>query len=118
MNNFDFLKYLLFDATVNEPMEEYVDICGDDAPVTSYPPICIEKETPGRGSKCSTSSSSSDSGSSSSGLYYIFCFYCTFFIKMLVIGRVNYIPYTLLSIIPLPFILGSLFFASSQNSKS
>jgi hypothetical protein len=51
---------------VNEPMEEYVDICGDDAPVTSYPPICIEKETPGRGSKCSTSSSSSDSGSSSS----------------------------------------------------
>ncbi|KAJ4790538.1 Transcription factor GTE8 [Rhynchospora pubera] len=51
---------------VNEPMEEDVDICGDDAPVTSYPPICIEKETQGRGSKCSTSSSSSDSGSSSS----------------------------------------------------
>lgn len=62
-------------------MEEDVDICGDDAPATSYPPICIEKETQGRGSKCSISSSSSDSGSSSSGVYYIFCFYCTFLLK-------------------------------------
>jgi hypothetical protein len=52
-------------------VEEDVDVCGDDAPVTSYPPICIEKETQGRSSKCSNSSSSSDSGSSSSGVYYL-----------------------------------------------
>ncbi|KAG9446644.1 hypothetical protein H6P81_012772 [Aristolochia fimbriata] len=49
----------------NEPADEDVDIGGNDLPVSSYPPVEIEKDTVVR--KCSSSSSSSsDSGSSSS----------------------------------------------------
>ncbi|XP_068657144.1 transcription factor GTE10-like isoform X2 [Aristolochia californica] len=49
----------------NEPADEDVDIGGNDLPVSSYPPVEIEKDTALR--KCSSSSSSSsDSGSSSS----------------------------------------------------
>ncbi|KAI3901879.1 hypothetical protein MKW92_037403 [Papaver armeniacum] len=52
---------------VNEPVEEEIDIGGNDPPVSSYPPIEIKKDTAHRNSKCSSSSSSSsDSGSSSS----------------------------------------------------
>ncbi|KAK1271033.1 Transcription factor GTE10 [Acorus gramineus] len=53
----------------NEPADEDVDIVGNDPPISSYPPVEIEKDTARRSSKCSSSSSSSsDSGSSSSGL--------------------------------------------------
>ncbi|ONK71144.1 uncharacterized protein A4U43_C04F5160 [Asparagus officinalis] len=52
---------------VSEPADEDVDIGGDDLPISSYPPVEIQKDTAPRSSKCSTSSSScSDSGSSSS----------------------------------------------------
>ncbi|KAK9069297.1 hypothetical protein SSX86_013413 [Deinandra increscens subsp. villosa] len=55
---------------VNDVNEEDIDIGGDDMPITSFPPVEIEKDTGVRDSKCSSSSSSSsDSGSSSSGLY-------------------------------------------------
>ncbi|XP_077229903.1 transcription factor GTE10-like isoform X2 [Tasmannia lanceolata] len=48
----------------NDPADEDVDIVGNDPPVSSYPPVEIEKDTT---RKCSSSSSSSsDSGSSSS----------------------------------------------------
>ncbi|KAI4343640.1 hypothetical protein L6164_010968 [Bauhinia variegata] len=52
----------------NDPVEEDVDIVGgNDPPVSSYPPVEIEKDGANRNSKCSSSSSSSsDSGSSSS----------------------------------------------------
>ncbi|XP_043723847.1 transcription factor GTE9-like [Telopea speciosissima] len=51
----------------NEPVDEDVDIGGNDPPVSSYPPVEIEKDTALRNSKCSSSnSSSSESGSSSS----------------------------------------------------
>ncbi|KAJ8466641.1 hypothetical protein OPV22_029193 [Ensete ventricosum] len=51
----------------NEPAEEDVDIVGNDPPVSSYPPVVIEKDAMLRSGKCSSSnSSSSDSGSSSS----------------------------------------------------
>ncbi|KAI3763208.1 hypothetical protein L1987_53661 [Smallanthus sonchifolius] len=51
---------------VNDVNEEDVDI-GDDPPITSFPPVEIEKDTIVKNSKCSSSSSSSsDSGSSSS----------------------------------------------------
>ncbi|XP_017700225.2 transcription factor GTE9-like isoform X2 [Phoenix dactylifera] len=51
----------------NEPADEDVDIGGNDPPISSYPPVVIEKDTALRSSKCSSSnSSSSDSGSSSS----------------------------------------------------
>ncbi|KAJ8642713.1 hypothetical protein MRB53_004461 [Persea americana] len=51
----------------NDLAEEDVDIGGNDPPVSSYPPIEIEKDTVHRSTKCSSSSnSSSDSGSSSS----------------------------------------------------
>ncbi|ERN06807.1 transcription factor GTE9 [Amborella trichopoda] len=51
----------------NDPVDEDVDIGGNDPPVSSYPPVEIEKDAAPRGSKCSSSStSSSDSGSSSS----------------------------------------------------
>ncbi|KVH98136.1 Bromodomain-containing protein [Cynara cardunculus var. scolymus] len=53
----------------NDANEEDVDIGGNDLPISSFPPIEIEKDTAVRNSKCSSSSSSSsDSGSSSSGL--------------------------------------------------
>lgn len=52
----------------NDPVDEDVDIVGgNDPPVSSYPPVEIEKDAANRNSKCSSSSSSSsDSGSSSS----------------------------------------------------
>nr|XP_029122816.1 transcription factor GTE9 isoform X2 [Elaeis guineensis] len=51
----------------NEPADEDVDIGGNDPPISSYPPVVIEKDTAFRNNKCSSSSSSSsDSGSSSS----------------------------------------------------
>ncbi|KAG1363392.1 transcription factor GTE9 [Cocos nucifera] len=51
----------------NEPADEDLDIGGNDPPISSYPPVVIEKDTALRISKCSSSSSSSsDSGSSSS----------------------------------------------------
>ncbi|KAM1739690.1 hypothetical protein ACFX11_015368 [Malus domestica] len=52
----------------NDPIDEDVDILGgNDAPVSSFPPVQIEKDAAHRNSKCSSaSSSSSDSGSSSS----------------------------------------------------
>ncbi|KAL4036386.1 hypothetical protein IC575_005122 [Cucumis melo] len=52
----------------NDPIDEDVDILGgNDPPVSSYPPIEIEKDAVRRDSKCSnSSSSSSESGSSSS----------------------------------------------------
>lgn len=56
----------------NDPIDEDVDIVGgNDPPVSSYPPIEIEKDAVRRDSKCSnSSSSSSESGSSSSGWCY------------------------------------------------
>ncbi|KAI3802539.1 hypothetical protein L1987_30673 [Smallanthus sonchifolius] len=54
-------------VAVNDVNEEDVDIGGNDLPITSFPPVEIEKDTAVRNSKCSSSSSSSsDSGSSSS----------------------------------------------------
>ncbi|XP_020111446.1 transcription factor GTE9-like isoform X2 [Ananas comosus] len=53
--------------TSDEPIEEDVDICGHDAPVSSYPPVLVENDAQLSGSKeSSSSSSSSDSDSSSS----------------------------------------------------
>ncbi|KAI3512832.1 hypothetical protein L1887_20152 [Cichorium endivia] len=52
----------------NDGNEEDVDIGGDEIPISSFPPVEIEKDTGVRNSKCtSSSSSSSGSGSSSSG---------------------------------------------------
>lgn len=50
-------------------MDEDVDIVGgNDPPVSSHPPLKIEKDAACRNNECnSSSSSSSDSGSSSSG---------------------------------------------------
>jgi len=51
-------------------VDEDVDIGGNDPPISSYPPVDIEKDATHGGSKYSSSSSSSgDSGSSSSGLF-------------------------------------------------
>lgn len=52
----------------NDPGDEEVDIVGgNDAPISSFPPVEIEKDPAHRNSKCSSSSSSSsESGSSSS----------------------------------------------------
>lgn len=53
----------------NELVEEDVDIVGgNDPPISTYPPLEIEKDGNHRNSKCSSSSSSSsESGTSSSG---------------------------------------------------
>ncbi|XP_015165993.1 transcription factor GTE10-like isoform X2 [Solanum tuberosum] len=51
----------------NDPADEEVDIGGNDPPVSSFPPVEIEKDRARGSNKCSSSSSSSsDSGSSSS----------------------------------------------------
>ncbi|XP_020414790.1 transcription factor GTE10-like [Prunus persica] len=52
----------------NDPGDEEVDIVGGNgAPISSFPPVEIEKDPAHRNSKCSSSSSSSsESGSSSS----------------------------------------------------
>ncbi|KAJ8449604.1 hypothetical protein Cgig2_005626 [Carnegiea gigantea] len=51
----------------NDAADEDVDIGGNDHPVSSFPPVEIEKDTANKNSRCSSpSSSSSDSGSSSS----------------------------------------------------
>ncbi|PIA51339.1 hypothetical protein AQUCO_01100278v1 [Aquilegia coerulea] len=51
----------------NTIVDEDVDIGGNDPPVSSYPPVEIEKDGAHKKNKCtSSSSSSSDSGSSSS----------------------------------------------------
>ena len=62
----------------NDPVDEDVDIVGgNDPPVSSYPPVEIEKDAANRNSKCSSSSSSSsDSGSSSSGSCFCVLFIC------------------------------------------
>jgi len=54
---------------VNEQVEEDVDIVGgNDPPISTYPPLEIDKDGTNRNSKCtSSSSSSSESGTSSSG---------------------------------------------------
>ncbi|XP_058102190.1 transcription factor GTE10-like isoform X2 [Magnolia sinica] len=51
----------------NEPVDEDVDIVGNDPPVSSYPPVEIEKDTAHKTSKCSSSSSSSSDSDSDSG---------------------------------------------------
>ncbi|XP_058093848.1 transcription factor GTE8-like isoform X2 [Magnolia sinica] len=54
----------------NDPSNEDVDIGGNDPPVSSYPPLEIEKDTTLRSVKCNSSSHSSrdsDSDSGSSG---------------------------------------------------
>ncbi|KAM7483429.1 hypothetical protein LguiB_008012 [Lonicera macranthoides] len=51
----------------NDNLDEDVDIGGNDLPISSFPPVEIEKDTALRNVKCSSSSSSSsESGSSSS----------------------------------------------------
>lgn len=63
--------YLLV-YTGNDNLDEDVDIGGNDLPISSFPPVEIEKDTALRNIKCSSSSSSSsESGSSSSGSCYI-----------------------------------------------
>lgn len=50
----------------NDLGDEDVDIGGNEPPISSYPPVEIEKDTAHRSSKCISSGSSSDSDSSSS----------------------------------------------------
>ncbi|CAN6464198.1 unnamed protein product [Victoria cruziana] len=67
LNESGLSNYSLQPCKGNEPADEDVDIGGNDPPVSSYPPVEIEKDMVARGSKCSSSSSSSgDSASSSS----------------------------------------------------
>lgn len=59
---------MLLVSAVNDGNDEDIDIGGNDLPMSSFPPIEIEKDTAAQDSKCSSPSSSSDSESSSSGL--------------------------------------------------
>lgn len=47
----------------NDPVEEDIDIVGNEAPVSSYPPVEIEKDTEHRSSKCVLSRSFSGNSS-------------------------------------------------------
>ena len=47
----------------NELVEEDIDIVGNEAPVSSYPPVQIEKDTEHRSSKCILSGSFSGNSS-------------------------------------------------------
>lgn len=56
----------------NDAVDEDIDIGGIDHPISSFPPVEIEKDTANKNNRCSSpTSSSSDSGSSSSG--WSFC---------------------------------------------
>ncbi|KAL0014498.1 hypothetical protein SO802_001567 [Lithocarpus litseifolius] len=50
----------------NDPGDEDVDIGGNEPPISSCPPVEIEKDTAHRSSKCISAGSSGDSGSGSS----------------------------------------------------
>lgn len=50
----------------NDPGDEDVDIGGNEPPISSYPPVELEKDTAHRSSKCISAGSSGDSGSGSS----------------------------------------------------
>ncbi|CAK8541145.1 unnamed protein product [Lathyrus sativus] len=50
----------------DDPADEEVDICGIDSPVSSHPPVVIEKDTTYQTSKCSSSGSSDTDSSGSS----------------------------------------------------
>ncbi|KAI3970299.1 hypothetical protein MKX01_023946 [Papaver californicum] len=64
----------------NDPVDDDVDIGGNDPPASIYPPMEIDKDAAHKSSKCSSSGgSSSDSGSSSSGL----CLDLSFFFSVL-----------------------------------
>ena len=71
-------------ATVNDAVDEDIDIGGNDNPISSFPPVEIEKDTVNKNNRCSSpSSSSSDSGSSSTGWsfsqFFSFNFVVSFF---------------------------------------
>lgn len=56
----------------NDAVDEDVDIGGNDHPISSFPPVEIDKDTVNKSNRGgSPSSSSSDSGSSSSGWSFI-----------------------------------------------
>lgn len=105
-----FIQPFLFDSG-NDPVDEDVDIGGNDPPISSYPPVEIEKDTALKNTKrSSSSSSSSGSGSSSSGLCYsepsiIFLFVIKRIYHILSFGRLK------MSTIPQNggYILGNLF---------
>jgi len=69
----------------NDVIDEDVDIVGgNDAPVSCFPPVEIEKDAVHRNSKCSSSSSSgTESGSSSSGSRLCRSFSTFFFHKVI-----------------------------------
>lgn len=72
---FWWLVLILLLVSANEGNEEDVDIGGDEIPISSFPPVEIERDTAVRNSKSSSSSSSSSgSGSASSGLCYFEAF--------------------------------------------
>lgn len=76
--------FLLCLLSGNDLVDEEVDIGGNDLPISSFPPVEIEKDTALRNAKRSSSSSSSgDSGSSSSGLCYCEPFLHYFLIKFM-----------------------------------
>lgn len=68
----------------NDLVDEDVDIVGgNDPPISSFPPVEIEKDAAHRNSKCSSSSSSSsESGSSSSGWCYCVYIICGFTLRI------------------------------------
>lgn len=53
----------------NDPGDEDVDIGGNGPPISSYPPVEIEKDTGLKGTKCVSSSSSSGK------LHFLLVFY-------------------------------------------
>lgn len=53
-----FLFKLVLLVVGDDLADEEVDICGIDSPVSSHPPVVIEKDTTYQTSKCSSSGSS------------------------------------------------------------
>lgn len=71
-----------------------MDVGGNDPPISTFPPVEIEKDVAHRNSKCS--SSSSESGSSSSGscycVHFIYVYDLKIVFKFLILGACN--PWT------------------------
>lgn len=82
-----FFSLMYFTLVGNDPIEEDIDIVGNEAPVSSYPPVEIEKDTEHRSSKCILSGSFSGNS---------LCSHCGFYILVFYILHVFLFPYQFL----------------------
>lgn len=68
---------MFFTFIGNDPADDEVDIGGNEPPVSSYPPVEIEKDVGHRSNTCNSPGRSSGS----TGWYSYFLLFCHFIVK-------------------------------------